>query len=66
MSIDPIDYGRLVEKVDKLEADMSRVNGKLDKILERVNEARGAKWAFGVVIAALASGVTHTLHKLFP
>lgn len=64
--IDPVDYGKLVEKVDRLELDMAKANAKLDAVLDKINQVRGAKWAFGVIAAVLASSITHAVHKWLP
>jgi len=63
---DPIAFGRLEQKVEGLAEGQSEMRADLKSILESMNKIKGARWAFGSIIAVTASGVTHVLHKLIP
>ena len=65
MSIDPIEYGRLLESVETLTVSVNKLSGEVQVITERLNTGKGV--IFGLMIAAggLGAGVSETIKHLF-
>ena len=49
--IDPVEYGKLIAKVDALEKEMAEVSSDVKALLELANKGRGGFW-MGMTIAA--------------
>lgn len=54
--IDPIQYGKLLSKVDELDKEVAEMKGDIKALLELANRSRGGFWA-GMAIASFAGGV---------
>lgn len=54
--IDPVEYGKLLSKVDHLEASVSKLGRDVEQLLELANRSRGGFWA-GMTIAASLGGI---------
>lgn len=54
--IDPIQYGKLLSKVDELDKEVAEMKSDIKALLELANRSRGGFWA-GMAIASFAGGV---------
>ena len=54
--IDPVEYGKLISKVDSLEKKIDKMETALDELLALANKGRGGFWA-GMMIASLLGAV---------
>ena len=54
--IDPVEYGRLLSKVDSLEKKIDKMEVALEELLALANKGRGGFWA-GMMIASLVGAV---------
>ena len=54
--IDPVECGKLLSKVDHLEASVSKLGRDVEQLLELANRSRGGFWA-GMTIAASIGGI---------
>jgi hypothetical protein len=54
--IDPVEYGKLIAKVDALEKEMAEVSTDVKALLELANKGRGGFWV-GMTIAASLGAV---------
>lgn len=54
--IDPVEYGKLLSKVDHLESSVSKLGRDVEQLLELANRSRGGFWA-GMTIAASLGGI---------
>ena len=55
-SIDPVEYGKLISKVESLEKKIDKMETALDELLALANKGRGGFWA-GMMIASLVGAV---------
>lgn len=62
--IDMVEYGKLINKVDQLEASVERMAGQIDNLVALVNQGRGAFWVAVLVGGAISSVVTFVATKL--
>lgn len=62
--IDPVEYGKLLSKVDHLESSVAQLSGDVKQLLELANRSRGGFWA-GMTIAASIGGVVTWLSNYF-
>lgn len=54
--IDPVEYGKLISKVESLEKKIDKMENALDELLALANKGRGGFWA-GMMIASLIGAV---------
>lgn len=54
--IDPVEYGKLISKVESLEKKIDKMEVALDELLALANKGRGGFWA-GMMIASLVGAV---------
>lgn len=54
--IDPVEYGKLLSKVDHSESSMAKLSRDVEQLLELANRSRGGFWA-GMTIAASIGGI---------
>jgi hypothetical protein len=54
--IDPVEYGKLISKVESLEKKIDKMESALDELLALANKGRGGFWA-GMMIASLVGAV---------
>jgi hypothetical protein len=54
--IDPVEYGKLISKVESLEKKIDKMENALDELLALANKGRGGFWA-GMMIASLVGAV---------
>lgn len=54
--IDPVEYGKLISKVESLEKKIDKMETALDELLALANKGRGGFWA-GMMIASLVGAV---------
>ena len=55
--IDPVKYGQLVEKVDKLESGM-------EELLALANKGRGGFWVGMMIVSSLSAIVGYVTHLI--
>lgn len=65
--IDPIEYGKLLSKVDSLEDKISSLEADIKELLALANKSKGGMW-MGMAMASLIGGVVtyftgNILHK---
>ena len=63
VGIDPIVFGKVIEKTDSLEARMTRIEDKVDLIVRAVERGKGSWLTLGAVGGVVAAGV-ETIHYL--
>ena len=56
INIDPVEYGKLISKVDSLEKKIDKMETALEELLALANKGRGGFWA-GMMIASLVGAV---------
>jgi hypothetical protein len=56
INIDPVEYGKLISKVDSLEKKIDKMESALEELLALANKGRGGFWA-GMMIASLVGAV---------
>ena len=56
INIDPVEYGKLISKVESLEKKIDKMETALDELLALANKGRGGFWA-GMMIASLIGAV---------
>lgn len=61
--IDPVEYGKLISKVESLEKKIDKMENALDELLALANKGRGGFWA-GMMIASLIGAVISYFSKL--
>lgn len=61
----PVAFGRLEARVENLSDELEKVNSKLDDVLAVLNRQKGARWAFGTLVALISSGATSAIHQFF-
>lgn len=61
--IDPVEYGKLISKVESLEKKIDKMETALDELLALANKGRGGFWA-GMMIASLIGAVISYFSKL--
>lgn len=54
--IDPIEYGRLISKVESLESKVTDMDRDIKQLLALANQSKGGFW-MGMTIASVAGGV---------
>lgn len=54
-SIDPIEYGKLIGKVDALSAKVESMDSDIKELLALANKSKGGFW-MGMAIASAVSG----------
>jgi hypothetical protein len=54
--IDPVEYGKLISKVESLEKKIDKMETALEELLALANKGRGGFWA-GMMIASLIGAV---------
>lgn len=64
INIDPVEYGKLISKVDSLEKKIDKMESALDELLALANKGRGGFWA-GMMIASLVGAVISYLSRVF-
>ncbi len=65
--IDPIEYGKLLSKVDALEDKISSLEADIKELLALANKSKGGMW-MGMAMASLIGGIVtyftgHIIHK---
>ena len=60
--IDPIEYGKLISKVESLEKKIDKMETALEELLALANKGRGGFWA-GMMIASLIGAVISYLSR---
>lgn len=55
-SIDPLQYGMLLQKVDTMEKELYQLRQDMHKLLELANRSRGGFWA-GMVFVSIVSSI---------
>lgn len=63
-SIDPIQYGQLLNKVDQLEATVDKMALQIDQLMALVNQGRGAFWLAVLLGGTISSVVTFLASKM--
>jgi hypothetical protein len=62
--IDPVEYGKLISKVESLEKKIDKMETALEELLALANKGRGGFWA-GMMIASLIGAVISYLSRSF-
>jgi hypothetical protein len=52
--VDPVQYGRLLSKVEQLEAKVDKLESSIEELLRLANQGKGGIWA-GIWIASMLS-----------
>lgn len=61
--IDPVEYGKLISKVESLEKKIDKMENALDELLALANKGRGGFWA-GMMIASLIGAVISYVSRM--
>jgi hypothetical protein len=61
--IDPVEYGKLISKVESLEKKIDKMESALDELLALANKGRGGFWA-GMMIASLVGAVISYISRM--
>lgn len=61
--IDPVEYGKLISKVESLEKKIDKMESALDELLALANKGRGGFWA-GMMIASLVGAVISYVSRM--
>ena len=61
-TIDPVEYGKLISKVESLEKKIDKMETALDELLALANKGRGGFWA-GMMIASLIGAVISYVYR---
>lgn len=61
--IDPVEYGKLISKVESLEKKIDKMETALDELLALANKGRGGFWA-GMMIASLIGAVISYVSRM--
>ena len=56
--IDPVEYGKLLAKVDSLEAKMSEMESDIKTLLALANQSKGGFWMGMAIASALGGFIT--------
>lgn len=64
LQVDPIEYGRLISKVESLEKKVDNMEADIKKLLALAHQGKGGIWA-GIYIAAALSGALSFLTAWF-
>ena len=62
--IDPVEYGKLISKVDGLEKKVDSMEADIKTLLELANKSKGGFW-MGMAIASGIGGVVTYITGLF-
>ena len=62
-TIDPVEYGKLISKVESLEKKIDKMESALDELLALANKGRGGFWA-GMMIASLVGAVISYVSRM--
>lgn len=62
--IDPVEYGKLISKVESLEKKIDKMENALDELLALANKGRGGFWA-GMMIASLVGAIISYISRAF-
>ena len=62
--IDPVEYGKLISKVESLEKKIDKMETALDELLALANKGRGGFWA-GMMIASLLGAIISYVSRAF-
>lgn len=54
--IDPVQYGVLWERVQRMDSKMSKMESQLDELVALANKGKGGLW-FGMIVVSCISGV---------
>jgi len=63
-NIDPVEYGKLLEKVEGLEEKVSSMESDLKQLLALANKSRGAFWV-GLSVASFVGALVTILFRRF-
>jgi hypothetical protein len=63
-NIDPVEYGKLLEKVEALEEKVSSMESDLKQLLALANKSRGAFWV-GLSVASFVGALVTVLFRKF-
>lgn len=63
-NIDPVEYGKLLEKVEGLEEKVSSMESDLKQLLALANKSRGAFWV-GLSVASFVGALVTIIFRKF-
>jgi len=63
--IDPVEYGKLLAKVDNLEKSVSALNDKIDDLMAMANQSKGGLWVLISVGGAVGAALTWVAEHFF-
>ena len=63
-NIDPVEYGKLLEKVEALEEKVGSMESDLKQLLALANKSRGAFWV-GLSVASFVGALVTVLFRKF-
>jgi tetrahydromethanopterin S-methyltransferase subunit G len=64
VNIDPVEYGKLISKVDSLEKKIDKMETALEELLALANKGRGGFW-MGMMIASLVGAIISYVSRAF-
>jgi hypothetical protein len=56
INIDPVEYGKLISKVESLEKKIDKMESAIEELLALANKGRGGFW-MGMMIASLVGAI---------
>jgi tetrahydromethanopterin S-methyltransferase subunit G len=56
INIDPVEYGKLISKVESLEKKIDKMESAIDELLALANKGRGGFW-MGMLIASFIGAI---------
>lgn len=60
--VNPIDFGRLVQSVEQLKAEMSELHTEVKQLRSLADRGKGAFWFAGLLWASLGVTITGAWH----
>lgn len=63
--IDPVQYGQMIAKIDKLETEVQELRDDMKKLLELANKGQGGIWMFRTMYVAAGGLLAWLAPQLF-
>jgi hypothetical protein len=63
--IDPVEYGKLLAKVENLESSVEKLAKKIDDLMEVANKSKGGLWVLMAVGGAVGGFLTWMAEHFF-
>ena len=62
--IDPVEYGQLIQKVDKLSHKVDKLESGMEELLALANKGRGVFWVGMMIVSSLSAIVGYVTHLI--